>query len=83
MFEPETIEAIGVNVEEAIARGLDALNVTRGQVNIEVLDQGVPRPAPGQRPREARVRLTVKALPPAPAPKPHVPAPKPRPTAPA
>ena len=83
MFEPETIEAIGVNVEEAIARGLDALNVTRGQVNIEVLDQGVPRPAPGQRPREARVRLTVKALPPAPAPKPHVPAPKPQPTAPA
>jgi len=83
VFEPETIEAIGVNVEEAIARGLDALNVTRGQVNIEVLDQGVPRPAPGQRPREARVRLTVKALPPAPAPKPHVPAPKPQPTAPA
>ncbi len=83
MFEPETIEAIGVNVEEAIARGLDALNVTRGQVNLEVLDQGVPRPAPGQRPREARVRLTVKALPPAPAPKPHVPAPKPQPTAPA
>ena len=83
MFEPETIEAIGVNVEEAIARGLDALNVTRGQVNIEVLDQGVPRPAPGQRPREARVRLTVKALPPAPAPKPYVPAPKPQPTAPA
>jgi spoIIIJ-associated protein len=83
VFEPETIEAIGANVEEAIARGLDALNVTRGQVNIEVLDQGVPRPAPGQRPREARVRLTVKALPPAPAPKPHVPAPKPQPAAPA
>jgi spoIIIJ-associated protein len=82
VFEPETIEAIGANVEEAIARGLDALNVSRGQVNIEVLDQGVPRPAPGQRPREARVRLTVKALPPAPAPKPHVPAPKPQPTAP-
>jgi len=83
VFEPETIEAIGANVEEAIARGLDALNVTRGQVNIEVLDQGAPRPAPGQRPREARVRLTVKALPPAPAPKPHVPAPKPQPAAPA
>ena len=77
MFEPETIEAIGANVEEAIARGLDALNVTRGQVSIQVLDQGVPRPAPGQRPREARVRLTVKALPPAPAP-----APKPQPAAP-
>ena len=73
MFEPETIEAIGANVEEAIARGLDALNVTRGQVNIEVLDQGVPRPAPGQRPREARVRLTVKVLPPAPKPQPAVP----------
>ena len=75
MFEPETIEAIGANVEEAIARGLDALNVTRGQVSIQVLDQGVPRPAPGQRPREARVRLTVKALPPAPAPKPQPAAP--------
>jgi len=77
VFEPETIEAIGANVEEAIARGLDALNVTRGQVNIEVLDPGMPRPAPGQRPREARVRLTVKVLPPAPAP-----APKPPPAAP-
>jgi spoIIIJ-associated protein len=79
VFEPETIEAIGANVEEAIARGLDALNVTRGQVNIEVLDQGVPRPAPGQRPREARVRLTVKVLPPAPA---LAPAAKPQPPAP-
>jgi spoIIIJ-associated protein len=60
VFEPETIEAIGTNVEEAIARGLDALNVTR--------------PAPGQRLREARVRLTVKTLPP--APEPQAPAPK-------
>lgn len=82
MFEPETIEAIGANVEEAIARGLDALNVTRGQVNIEVLDQGLPRPAPGQRPREARVRLTVKAASPVPAPKPQIPAPKPQALAP-
>jgi len=29
VFEPAMIEAIGVNVEEAISRGLDALNATR------------------------------------------------------
>ena len=72
MFEPETIEAIGANVQDAIARGLDALNATREQVTIEVLDEGGQRPAPGQRPREARVRLTVKTLPPAAVPKPQV-----------
>lgn len=70
MFEPETIEAIGVNVEEAISRGLDALNVTRDQVVIEVLDEGTQRPAPGQRPREARVRLTLKPVETPPAPEP-------------
>lgn len=76
MFEPETIEAIGANVEDAINRGLEALNVTRDQVTLEVLDQGTQRAAPGQRPREARVRLTVKLLPPTPAPKPHVASPE-------
>ncbi len=70
MFEPEMIEAIGVNVEEAISRGLDALNVTRDQVVIEVLDEGTQRPAPGQRPREARVRLTLKPVEAPPAPEP-------------
>lgn len=68
MFEPATIEAIGANVEEAISRGLDALNVARDRVTIEVLDAGAQRLAPGQRPREARVRLTLKPVEPAPAP---------------
>jgi len=71
VFEPDTIEAIGANVEDAINRGLEALNATRDQVTIEVLDQGTQRPAPGLRPREARVRLTVKTLPPASVPKSH------------
>ena len=68
MFEPATIEAIGANVEEAIARGLDALNVARNQVMIEVLDPGLSKPAAGQRSREARVRLTIKDKPAAPVP---------------
>jgi spoIIIJ-associated protein len=63
VFEPATIEAIGANVEEAIARGLDALNVARNQVMIEVLDPGLQKPAAGQRPREARVRLTINDKP--------------------
>ncbi len=66
MYEPATIEAIGLTVEDAIARGLDALNAKREQVIVEVIDQG-GRTAPGQRPREARVRLTLKAQPPEPA----------------
>jgi len=71
VYELSTIEAIGSNVEDAIARGLDALNAAREQVTIEVLDQG-GSPAPGQRAREARVRLTMKEIQPAPAPKPQV-----------
>ena len=67
MFEPAMIEAIGVNVEEAISRGLDALNATRDQVSVQVLDEGSSRSAPGQRTREARVRLTLKRIEPAPA----------------
>ncbi len=67
MYEPATIEAIGLTVEDAIARGLDALNARREQVIVEVIDQG-GRAAPGQRPREARVRLTLKPEPPEPVP---------------
>lgn len=69
MYELATIEAIGSNVEDAIARGLEALNATREQVTIQVLDQG-GKAAPGQRAREARVRLTMKESQPTPAPKP-------------
>jgi spoIIIJ-associated protein len=72
VFEPATIEAIGANAEEAIARGLEALNVARSQVMIEVLDPGLQKPAAGQRAREARVRLTIKDKPATPAPAPVV-----------
>jgi spoIIIJ-associated protein len=47
---PQTIEAAGSTIEDAIARGLEALNVTRGEVDIIVLTA-----EPG---RTARVRLT-------------------------
>jgi len=69
VYEFESIEAIGSDVEDAIARGLEALNVTRDQVTIDVLEPGgASRAASGQRPREARVRLTLKNRPSAPSP---------------
>jgi spoIIIJ-associated protein len=49
---PQTIEAVGTTIEDAISRGLDALNVQRNEVEIQVLESGS---------REARVRLTIKA----------------------
>lgn len=53
MEAPQTIEAAGTTVEDAIARGLEALNVTRSEVDIIVLSA-----EPG---RTARVRLTRTA----------------------
>ncbi len=50
----QTIEAVGNTIEEAIARGLDVLNLERRNVTIDVLS------GPGD--REARVRLTRKAI---------------------
>jgi len=47
---PQTIEAAGTTIEDAIARGLEALNVTRSEVDVIVLTA-----EPG---RTARVRLT-------------------------
>ncbi len=79
MYETTTIEAIGSNVEDAIARGLEALNAIREQVTVQVLEQGGV-PAPGQRAREARVRLTLK---PQPQPQPQPAEQKPAPAAPA
>lgn len=52
MEAPQTIEAVGSTIEDAIARGLEALNFTRAQVDIIVLTA-----EPG---RTARVRLTRK-----------------------
>jgi len=53
---PQSIEAIGVTVEEAIGRGLDALNATRHQVSVDVID-------PGGGKNMARVRVTLRPQP--------------------
>ena len=60
----QSIEAVGASVDEAVARGLEALNLTRNDVTIQVLDDGRPEQA-GGRWREARVQLVVKERPPA------------------
>ncbi len=60
MEAPQSIEATGTTIEDAIARGLEALNVTRSEVDILVLTA-----EPG---RAARVRLTRKPREAAPAP---------------
>ncbi len=62
MENPQSIEAVGMTVDDAVARGLEALNVTRDQVVIAVLDEG-SRGAGGARTREARVQLTVQERP--------------------
>ena len=70
MYELSTLEAIGATAEDAILRGLEALNVTRDRVTIVVLDPGgTQSAAPGQRPREARVQLTLNEPEPRPEPK--------------
>lgn len=53
MEAPQTIEAAGSTIEDAVARGLEALNLNRADVDIIVLTA-----EPG---RMARVRLTRKA----------------------
>jgi spoIIIJ-associated protein len=67
-----TIEAIGANVEAAIATGLARLGIDRDAVEIEVLDKG-SRGMLGLGAREARVRLTPR-LKARPRPVPAVPA---------
>ncbi len=52
MEAPQTIEATGTTIEDAIARGLEALNVERSEVDILILST---EPS-----RTARVRLTRK-----------------------
>ena len=82
MYELSTLEAIGATVEDAISRGLEALNTTRDRVTIVVLDPG-GKAAPGQRPREARVQLTLNEPEPRPEPEPPAAQPEPAPAAPA
>lgn len=55
-----SLEYIAASAEEAINKGLTELNVTREEVNIEVLDNG-SRGIFGLGARQARVRMTVKA----------------------
>jgi len=58
-----SVEAIGVSVEEAIGRGLDALNATRDQVSVDVIE-------PGGGKAMARVRVTLLPRPEAETPPP-------------
>jgi spoIIIJ-associated protein len=57
-----TVETSGPDVEEAIAAGLEELQIGRDSVSIEILDEG-SRGVFGLGAREARVRLTVKPQP--------------------
>lgn len=52
MEAPQSIEAIGTTIEEAIGRGLEALNVARNEVDVLILS--------AESDRTARVRLTRK-----------------------
>ena len=55
-----SLEYIAANAEDAIKKGLNELNVTRNEVDIEILDNG-SRGIFGIGARQARVRLTIKA----------------------
>lgn len=55
-----SLEYIAANAEDAIKKGLNELNVTRSEVDIEILDNG-SRGIFGIGARQARVRLTIKA----------------------
>jgi len=59
----QSIEAVGASVDEAIGRALDALNVTREQVSVDIIE-------PGGGKLMARVRVTLVSpisAPPSPA----------------
>lgn len=55
-----SLEYIAANAEDAINKGLHELNVTRSEVDIEILDNG-SKGIFGIGARQARVRLTIKA----------------------
>ena len=55
-----SLEYIAANAEDAIKKGLNELNVTRNEVDIEILDNG-SKGIFGIGARQARVRLTIKA----------------------
>lgn len=58
--EKTTLEIIAPTVDEAVARGLGQLGLSREQVDVEVLDSG-SRGVFGLGSRQARVRLTLRA----------------------
>jgi spoIIIJ-associated protein len=63
MNERTTLEKIAPSVEEAVSEGLAELGLTAEAVDVEVLDSG-SRGLFGVGSRQARVRLTVKNIPP-------------------
>jgi spoIIIJ-associated protein len=58
-MERTTLEVIAATVDEAVAQGLIQLNLTKDEVDVEVLDAG-GKGFLGIGGRQARVRLTVK-----------------------
>jgi spoIIIJ-associated protein len=62
MNERTTLEKIAPSVEEAVARGLAELGLSKEAVEVEVLDEG-SRGLLGIGGRQARVRLMVKPIP--------------------
>jgi len=58
--EKTTLEIIAPTVDEAVARGLGQLGLSREQVDVEVLDSG-SRGVFGLGSRQARIRLTLRA----------------------
>jgi spoIIIJ-associated protein len=65
MNERTTLEKIAPTAEEAIAEGLQELGLSEESVDVEILDSG-SRGLFGVGSRQARVRLTVRALSPKP-----------------
>lgn len=63
--EKTTLEIIAPSVEEAVARGLEQLGLSKDSVSVEVLDNG-SRGLLGIGGRQARVRLSLKEAEPAP-----------------
>lgn len=61
MNERTTLEKIAPSVDEAITAGLAELGLSKDAVNVEVLDEG-SRGLLGIGSRQARVRLTLKAM---------------------
>jgi spoIIIJ-associated protein len=60
-MERTTLEVIAPSVDEAIARGVEQLGVSRDMVNVDILDEG-SKGFLGIGGRQVRVRLTLKPV---------------------